>query len=186
MSIQDSAYRSAGPEDGVEMANNTIYRVVLEGIKSEIETPDSFAIKYGILTSTPVTRVKFMLRNMPKTILETKSAAKARGALELIEEAGGIGLIEDFDMESAPKVEISEEEPTIATADEKTCLKCGFPLKEGDEYCQFCHTPLVEKKSHKIKSVLKAGGGGNLVEPKRLVIYVMALLVLLLLAALTR
>ena len=186
MSIQDSAYRSAVPEDGTEMPNNTLYRVVLEGIKSEIETPGSFAIKYGILTSTPVTRIKFMLRNLPKTILETKNAPRARGALELIEEAGGVGLIEELNPEEAPKVEIAEEEPTIANAGEQSCLKCGFPLKKGDEYCQFCHTPLGESKTHNIKSVLKAGGGGHLVAPKRLFLYIGIVLVILILGILTR
>jgi len=186
MSIQDSAYRSAVPEDGTEMPNNTLYRVVLEGIKSEIETPGSFAIKYGILTSTPVTRIKFMLRNLPKTILETKSAPRARGALELIEEAGGVGLMEECNPGEAPKVEIAEEEPNIANSVDQSCLKCGFPLKKGDEYCQFCHTPLVETKASNIKSVLKAGGGGKLVAPKRLALYIGIIVLLLIFGILTR
>ena len=185
MSIQDSIYRSAAPEDGGEMSAEKIYRVVLEGIKSEIETPGSFAIKYGILTNTPVTRIKFMLRNLPKTILETKNAAKARGALELIEEAGGVGLIEDFDPEEAPKVEITEEQPATAAAGEKSCAHCGFPLKEDDEFCQFCHTPLVETKSHRIKSVLKAGGGGRYVPSKRLIIYILMIAALMVFGVVT-
>ena len=81
------------------------------------------------------------MRNLPKTILETKSAPRARGALELIEEAGGVGMLEEYDPEEKPRVEITEEEPNIATVAESNCLKCGFPLKKDDEYCQFCHTP---------------------------------------------
>jgi hypothetical protein len=185
MSIQYSAYRSAVPEDGAEMQKETIYRVVLEGVKSE-ETLDSFAIKYGILTSTPVTRIKFMLRNLPKTIIETKNAARARGTLELIEEAGGAGTLEEFDPEVKPTVEIADEEPTIATVPEKNCMKCGFPLKNGDEYCQFCHTPLSDSKPQSIKTVLKAGGGGHLVQPKRLYIYLGIVIVILILGILTR
>lgn len=186
MSIQDFAYRSAVPEDGTEIKNETIYRVILEGINSEIETPGSFAIKYGILTSTPVTRIKFMLRNLPKTIVETKSAPKARGTLELIEEAGGIGLIEEFNPEEAPKVEIPEEEPTIANSVETSCLKCGFPLKKDDQFCQFCHTPLAESKTQNIKSVLKTGGGEKLVAPKRLLLYIGIVVVILVLGILSR
>ena len=132
MSIQDSAYKSAVPEDGGETAAGKpvekIFRVVLEGIKSDIETPGSFAIKYGILISNPVTRIKFMLRNLPKTILETKSAPRAHGALELIEEAGGVGRMEECNPEEAPEIEIAEEEPTIATVPDKSCLKCGFTI----------------------------------------------------------
>lgn len=185
MSIQDSAYRSAVPEDGAAMPKETIYRVVLEGIKSE-ETTGSFAIKYGILTSTPVTRIKFMLRNLPKTIVETKNSAKARGTLELIEEAGGVGTLEEFDPEVKPTVEITEEEPTIATVPDKNCLKCGFPLKEKDEFCQFCHTPLRDSKPQGIKSVLKAGGRGSLITPKKLYIYIGIVALILILGILTR
>ena len=185
MSIQDSIYRSAAPGDGTGMAGEKIYRVIFEGIKSDIETPDSFAIKYGLLTSTPVTKIKFMLRSLPKTILETKSAAKAREVLELLEEAGGVGMIEEYDPSTDPKIEIPEQEPSKAAGDEKVCSKCGFPLRDGDEFCQFCHTPLVETKSHKIKTILKAGGGGYLVDPKRLFYYLVAVLVILLLGIIT-
>jgi len=190
MSIQDSAYRSAVPDEGGKTADGrsseTIFRVVLEGIKSDIETPGSFAIKYGILTSTPVTRIKFMLRNLPKTILETKSAPRARGALELIEEAGGVGMMEECNPEEAPEVEIAEEEPTIATVPDKSCLKCGFPIKTDDESCQFCHPRLVEKNTPNIKSVIEAGKSGNLLTPKKLLLYIAVVVVILLIGILTR
>jgi RNA polymerase subunit RPABC4/transcription elongation factor Spt4 len=159
---------------------------VLEGIKSDIETPGSFAIKYGILTSSPVTRIKFMLQNLPKTILETKSAPRARGALEVIEEAGGVGRLEEIKPEEAPKIDIAEEEPTIATVPDKSCLKCGFPIKKDDEYCQFCHSPLVEKKTPNIKTMINAGKSGNILTPKKLLIYIAAAVVILLLGLLTR
>ena len=200
MSIQDSVYRSAVPEDKEARADGQakeiIYRVILDGIKSDIETPGSFAIKYGILTSKPVTRIQFMLRSLPNTILETKSVPRARSALELIEEAGGVGHIEEYNPEEKPTIEIPEEEPTIekieeepttAKVENKNCLKCGFPLKKDDEYCQFCHTPLVEKKkSPNIKSVIEAGKSGTLLTPKKILIYVLVVVVILLLGLLTR
>jgi hypothetical protein len=179
MSISDSFHGSAlnGDAGGMkgEGVKKPIYRVILEGVKSEFETIDSFAIKYSILVNTPVTRIKFLLRSLPTTILETRSAARAHSALELIEEAGGNGRVEEFDLEAAPKIEISEQEPQTAVPGENTCPKCGFPLKEQEEFCQFCHTPLVENTSHRVKTILKAGGGGTLVEPKRLAIYLIIL-----------
>ncbi len=189
MSIPDSVYRSAAPKDSGDMAENrsreTIYRVLLEGIKQE-ETPDSFAIKYGIMTSTPVTKIKFMLRNLPKTILETKSDSKARGTLDLIDEAGGVGRIEDYNPEEAPKVEIADEKPEIAKAAEKNCLKCGFPLKESDKFCRFCHTPLVKTRGHKKNMIMKTRGESALVTPKRLLICVVVFLLVLLWVMLAR
>ncbi len=188
--MSESLYRSAAPEDGGATATGksagTIYRVIFEGIKRDIETSDSFAIKYGILTSTPVTKIKFMLRNLPKTVLETKNGPKARGTLELIQEAGGIGTIEEINPEEKLKVEISEEDPAIVAIREKSCLKCGFPLKDSDKYCQFCHSPLVETGSRKVKTIMKAGGAGHLITPKRLVITVVVLLIVLIWACLMR
>ena len=195
MSVQDSIYRSATPKDGDDKKEvrpkETIYKVTLEGIKREIETPDSFAIKYGILTSTPVTKIKFMLRDLPKKVVETKIASKARGALELIEEAGGIGFIEDCNPEEVePEVEIPEvpeEEPeVIADAVEKNCLKCGFPLKKDDAFCQFCLTPLVKAKGQKKKTAMKVDGGGHQLSPKKLLFYVALFLLVLLLGILMR
>ena len=188
--MSESLYRSAAPVDGGGTATGksagTIYRVVFEGIKRDIETSDSFAIKYGILTSTPVTKIKFMLRNLPKTFLETKNGPKARGTLELIEEAGGIGRIEEINPEEKLKVEISEEDPAIVTTREKSCLKCGFPVKDSDKYCQFCHSPLVETGRRKVKTIMKVGGAGHLITPKRLVITVVVLLIVLIWAFLMR
>jgi hypothetical protein len=192
MSVQDSIYKSATPKDGDDKtevrSKETIYKVTLEGIKREIETPDSFAIKYGILTSTPVTKIKFMLRDLPKKVVETKIASKARGALELIEEAGGIGFIEECNPEEvAPEVEIPEEKPEIVEPEEKNCVKCGFPLKNDDEFCKFCLTPLVKAKSQKKKTTLKVGGGGgHQLSSKKLLIYVVLFLFVLLLGLLTR
>ncbi len=191
MSVQDSIYRSATPKDGDDKKDvrpkETIYKVTLEGIKREIETPDSFAIKYGILTSTPVTKIKFMLRDLPKKVVETKIASKARGALELIEEAGGIGFIEDCNPEEVkPEVEIPEEKQEIVEIEEKNCIKCGFPLKKDDEFCQFCLTPLVRARKQKKKMTLKVGGEGSHLSPKKLLFYVALFLLVLLLGILTR
>jgi hypothetical protein len=181
--MTESVYRPSPPGEGQEAAEGkspeTLYRVIFEGLKPN-ESKGSFAIKYGILTSTPVTKVKMMLRDLPRTFVETRNGPKARSALELIEEAGGVARIEDFNLEEKAKVEITEEEPTIANTGEKSCLKCGFPLKDGDEYCQFCHTSVEEKKSDRIKTVLKAGGGGHLVNPRRLAIYIVLLVLAIL------
>ena len=189
--MQDSIYKSATPKDAADKAEDrskeTIYKVILEGIKREIETPDSFAIKYGILTSTPVTKIKFMLRDLPKKVVETKISTKARGALDLIEEAGGVGRIEDSVTEEVePAVEIHEEEPEIAETVEKNCLKCGFPLKKDDEFCQFCLTPLAKAKSQKKKTTMKVGGAVPRLTPKRLLIYVVVFLLVLLWGLLSR
>jgi hypothetical protein len=187
--MSESLFSSAETQNHRDTASGessgTIYRVVFEGTKSPIETLESFAIKYGILTSTPVTKIKFMLRDPPATILETKNGAKARKVLEFIEEAGGSGRIDDFSLEENHDSEIAMEDVAVPASCAKNCPNCGFPTKEGDKFCEFCHTPFVVAKTHKLKTIVIAGGDGHLVDPRRLLIYVLLVLLALVFGILT-
>ncbi len=124
------------PEDLLD--GDRTLRVMLVDIKREIETPDSFAIKFSLLTKTPLPKVKQMVRSLPVTIWSGKGRGKAERILSIIDEAGGKGGIE---MEAAfvppPVVENKPREHAL-------CRYCGFPLKDGDSRCDFCRTPVSE------------------------------------------
>ena len=94
--------------------------------------------------------------------------------------------VSSYNPEEKLKVEVSEEDPAIVATREKSCLKCGFPLKDGDKYCQFCHSSLVKTGSRKAKTIMKAGGAGRLITPKRMVITVVVFLIVLIWAFLMR
>ncbi len=116
------------------------YSVVLDSIRSEIETMDSFALKFSVLLKIPVTRVKHMVKHLPCALWKGTSASKARMLVELAEEAGGVArVVENHKTPSADKE--NKEKKSVGKS---ACSKCGFPLKKEDEYCSFCMTPVNE------------------------------------------
>ncbi len=69
------------------------FRVILEDILSGIETTDSFAIKFSLLTKTPISKMKHVVRRLPAPIWSGQGRSRAEHILALIEEAGGKGTI---------------------------------------------------------------------------------------------
>ena len=126
------------PEDIEKKVDS--YSVVLDSIRSEIETLDSFSLKFSVLLKMPVTRVKHIAKRLPSTLWKGKSQSKAKMLVELAEEAGGVAhIVENNDVTTVP---ISEE--VKKTGDKTACPKCGFPLKKEDEFCNFCMTSVKE------------------------------------------
>lgn len=117
------------------------YRVMLEGVRTEVETHASFALKFSLLASLPVTKVKHMMKTLPATVWTGKGKSRALSLLDLIEEAGGTGRI--VEEEYAPDMERVVGGDGIKG---RPCSQCGFPLKEEDLFCNFCLTPIDEEK----------------------------------------
>ena len=132
---------------GIELGNSSgkrrsKYHVVVDGVMNQVETLDSFAIKFGLLTNIPVTKLKHILRNLPASLWIGTSKSKAKGLLDLVEEAGGVGRI----VVEEPVEESTEQEndPAVKNAQANSCAKCGFPLGKDDDFCQFCLTRIGE------------------------------------------
>jgi len=202
----DSELRRAAAE-AVDEKIRRRFRVVLEGIKSQYETPDSFAIKFGIALNQPVTKVKHYLRSVPTMIWEGENPTMAAGLLKMIDEAGGEGRIDEITPGAAPATdspsigkdgtgtreekahgspapEQPAEEPSAKEqpAQCPACPKCGFPAREGDRYCQFCMSPLEERrKSRKAPQDAEAPKARRAVTipAKRLLLYVSIVLLAL-------
>ncbi len=140
-SINKRRRNGGGVEIGIPVhSQRNKYTVVLDGIQNEIETIDSFAIKFGLLTNMPVTKARHLLKKLPENIWSGTSQSRAQGLLSLIVEAGGAGRV---------VVEESHDSPVPGAAGQsvpgsggKTCVKCGFPMKMDDQLCQFCLTPV--------------------------------------------
>lgn len=133
-----------------EVGEHVTYAVVLESIKSDIETPESFALKFAIISRLPVTKVKHIMRKMPATVWRSCKKPQAQKLLRLIEEAGGRGkIVEDHTIVDEHLAAQETQSPSTPT-----CQRCGFPLKEDDKYCSFCMTPVdaQEKQEQKVET----------------------------------
>lgn len=117
------------------------YRVLLEGVRTEVETHASFALKFSLLASLPVTKVKHMMKTLPAAVWTGRGKSRALGLLNLIEEAGGVGRI--VEEEYAPDM---EQVAGGGAVKGRACPQCGFPLKEEDLFCNFCFTPIDEER----------------------------------------
>jgi len=131
----DKAARRAPQFSGDRIEEPKSYRVVLEGLGSEIETVESFAIKFSLLTKTPLSKTKHYVKRLPAVIWMGQGRSSADRILALLEEAGGSGAI----------VEIDTASPVTTAGCPKSkaaCRWCGFPMKEGESVCGFCRTPV--------------------------------------------
>ena len=122
------------------------YRVILEGVRSEVETTASFSLKFSLLANLPVTKVKHLVKSLPATVWLGKRKAQAVSLLNLIEEAGGVGRVAEE--EYAPDMErVAGGSGVKGTV----CPQCGFPLKKQDLFCNFCMTPIAEAKRQSLR-----------------------------------
>lgn len=147
------------------------YHVAIDGVSHNMETTDSFAIKFSLLLNVPLSRVKHVIRKKPSIIWSGSSKSRAESILSLISEAGGIGrIIEEGKAES-----VTGGSPDV-DKDANLCRKCGFPLKKDVEFCGFCMTSLseIERKafSPPVKKALVS------ISPERLLFYLLIIFAL--------
>ncbi len=125
---------------------NADYRVVLETIDREIETPDTFALKLSIRLKSPVPRMRQLVARAPCTIAQRLPYKKARWLQTVIEELGGTARLEVV-VEAAPV----EEKPPVVTSKELAkpterrsasggilCPRCGWEEEPDARFCSLC------------------------------------------------
>ena len=146
------------------------YRVILEDILSGIETTDSFAIKFSLLTKTPISKMKHVVHRLPAPIWSGEGRSRAEHILALIEEAGGKGsIVETGGAPPPPTSPAGPEGSAKPAVGKSTCRWCGFPMKEEETRCGFCMMTVrdVERSEHKSKATVRA----KAVSRKRLICY---------------
>ncbi|MCX5752601.1 MAG: hypothetical protein NTW97_03010 [Candidatus Krumholzibacteria bacterium] len=150
------------------------YSVHLDDIASGIETTDSFAIKFSLLTKTPISKMKHLVRRLPATIWSGEGRSRAEHILSLIEEAGGKGSIVETGGAPSPAPG-TPARPAKPGRSKPACSWCGFPMKEEETRCGFCMTPVggPERSEHPQDRTTKA----RVVSGKRLIFYGVVLLV---------
>jgi hypothetical protein len=176
--LQEDIARDVLPEG--EDRKIESYSVVLDSIRSEIETMDSFALKFSVLLKIPVTKVKHMVRRLPCTLWRGKSLSKAKMLVELAGEAGGNARV--VENEETPRASEGEKPKK---GDERTvCSKCGFPLKQGEEFCNFCMTSVKDQAGR--RSSAPVVEKNPQIPPARLFFYIVLVLIAVILAFVLR
>ena len=128
---------------------NADYRVILESIDREIETPDTFALKLAMRLKSPVPRMRSLVAHVPCTLVQRLPYKKARWLMSVIEELGGVGRL-DVVVEKAPP---PVEEPVATKPKEASkplerrsftggviCPRCGWEEEADAKFCSLCLT----------------------------------------------
>lgn len=123
------------------------YRVILDAIDREVETPDTFALKLSIRLKSPVTRMRQLVSRAPCVLAQRLPYKKARWLAKVIEELGGTARLEVV-VDAAPVV---EEEAPLATSTEIAkplerrsasggivCPRCGWEEEPDARFCSMC------------------------------------------------
>jgi len=163
---------------GIGSNSRKSFCVVLDEIRSDVETHESFAIKFSLLTKTPISKMKHIVRKLPAPIWSGEGRTRAEHIIVLIEQAGGKGSIVESGVSALVK------SPPKEAANKLTCNWCGFPVKEGDTHCEFCLTPVGETG----KSETKREGRKTApsIPPKRLLCYIIVLIAGIIVSLATR
>ncbi|MFA4947923.1 MAG: hypothetical protein WC674_05355 [Candidatus Krumholzibacteriia bacterium] len=161
------------------------YRVIIEDITSGIETTDSFAIKLSLLTKTPISKMKHVVRCLPAPIWSGQGRSGAEHILALIEEAGGRGSIVETGGAppaspagpGAPREPVGPGGPAKPAKSKSTCRWCGFPMKEEETRCGFCMMSVrdVERREHKPEPRKRA----KVISRKRLICWAAVIIVVI-------
>lgn len=192
----------AAAAEAVDSPGRRGFRVVLEGIGSDYETSESFAIKFGIAIRQPVTKTRHLLRAAPSLVWEGSSRKTAEALLRLIEEAGGRGRIDEIGPRRESEAAADAGEPMSPpqtgeaaggeTETSRSCPKCGFPARDGERYCPFClspyeKSPVEQRRAGRVQAASGAGEDRSpssaraAIPPKRLLMYLGIVLIALVL-----
>ena len=162
------------------------YRVILEDIASGIETTDSFAIKFSLLTKTPISKMKHVVHRLPAPIWSGQGRSRAEHILALIEEAGGRGKIVETEVDAPPPASpagpAKDERSDKNVKSKPVCRWCGFPMKEDETRCGFCMMAVgnVERSAHTPEPARRSKG----ISRKRIVFYAVILILGIIIAKL--
>ena len=135
--------------DHVTIHTKKYYRVVLEGIDTSLETPESFAVKLATRLHVSYPRAKLVVSQLPYLAKSGITAAQANRLKTILEEMGGKARVESHLV--TPK---DTGEPTegsgisfVEGQGRIVCPACGWEAKEGATHCSLCYRKFRDRAS---------------------------------------
>ncbi len=138
--------RSQDVDSRISVHSKRFFRVVLESIDVDRESPESFALKLSLRTRTALPRVRQVVRRLPSAVKQGLSVDQANKLKVILEQLGGRVRLESY-LETpgvddptprAPTVHLGHDAEEVVV-ELRNCATCGRSLDEGSESCSFCH-----------------------------------------------
>jgi hypothetical protein len=128
------------PRENITIHTKKFYRVILEGIDSGTETPDSFAVKLSSRVHVPLARAKLVARCLPYTAKSGLGAEQANRLKTMLEQIGGKVRVEAHYVTPQGRPAAASR-PAGRAGGAKTpivCPECGAEQPGGAAFCSFC------------------------------------------------
>jgi len=128
------------PTDHITIHTKKFYRVVLEGIDTDLETPDSFAVKLASRLHVPLPRAKLVARCLPYIAKSGLNAAQANRLKTVLDEIGGKARVEPHFVTPPDPAEREAKSPRPlgGGAAAFVCPGCGCEQPAGAKFCSLC------------------------------------------------
>ena len=128
------------PAEHITIHTKKFYRVVIEGIDTDLETPDSFAVKLASRLHVPLPRAKLVARCLPYTVRSGLNAEQANRLKTVLDEIGGKARVEPHFVTPPDPGERETKSPLRAGEGKGTfvCPGCGGEQPAGAKFCSFC------------------------------------------------
>lgn len=123
------------------------YRVILEGIASEQETPDSFALKLSTRMHASFPRVRSLVDRLPCVVKKNVTVSQAKRLQAILEELGARVRVEAQSAASSAdrtrgdrdaRASGARSAAPTASAPLEECPNCGWELEAQATHCPLC------------------------------------------------
>jgi ribosomal protein L40E len=128
------------PSDEVSIHTKRYYRVILDGVDSDLESLESFAVKLAARGHVTLSRARVAVSRFPYTVKSNLTASQANRLKTLLEEIGGKVRIEAHYVTPGHFADAGRG-ITQRRLREKVvvCRDCGSTGEPDATYCSFCH-----------------------------------------------
>lgn len=137
----------------VTLHTKRLYKVVLEGYDTEVETADTFALKLSLRLSVPLPRARAVVNNLPQILRGGMTASEANKLKSILEDIRGIVHLgthfvtpgqnhHDIDTDiTAGDWERRQNEGRLQRGSSPgtiLCPNCGWEEEETSSHCSIC------------------------------------------------
>jgi hypothetical protein len=119
---------------------DTPHCVILEGIDSSHELPDSFALRLSIRTGVALPRAMHVASNLPYTVKSGLTAAQAETLAHVLEGIGGVVRVEAHRADGPETPDMAMDLRSGDTEPQETvvCPRCGWEEGRWATHCSIC------------------------------------------------
>ena len=128
------------PSDEISIHTKRYYRVILDGVDSDLESLDSFAVKLAARGHVTLSRARVAVSRFPYTVKSHLTAAQANRLKALLEELGGKVRIEAHYVTPGCFADTGRGATQRGPREKVVvCRQCGSTGEPDATYCSFCH-----------------------------------------------